>query len=89
MSRLTSHWFIAKSDGELSSVERERLVEARRSRLHPHVLVAARPAAPTPRPAAPRVPIPDVRDPLDLHSGLDIQYLAETAFDDFFAPARS
>ncbi|MDH5538429.1 MAG: hypothetical protein OEY03_03395 [Rhizobacter sp.] len=87
MSRITSHWFSPKADGEQSSVERERLRALRQSRLEQHVLAPTRAAAALPRNSGGRVPIPDLRDPLDLHSGLDITYLSESAFGDLFEPA--
>lgn len=48
------------------------------------MLGSKRPGLPGPRTPGTRVLIPELRDPLDLHSGLDITYLSESAFVDLF-----
>jgi len=84
MSRPDPPWFAAAADAELSAVERERLRNARRNRLDQHMLGPKRPGSPGPQTPGTRVLIPQLRDPLDLHSGLDITYLSESAFVELF-----
>ena len=80
MNRPSPPWFGSPKEG-ISAVERARLSAKRDTRLEQHMLSARPDPASSPR--GPREP----RDPLELQRGVDVQVLADSAFDQLFPHA--
>lgn len=85
MPRTPTHHIGIKGADELSAVERERLQLARNSRLEPHFLGESAAPAPKRNPPLPeRLATTDPRDPQELHRGIEVSYLSDSAFGDLF-----
>ena len=86
MPRSKSPWFDWPKE-ELSATELARLIAKRASRLEPHILPTPREPGATPSapsPAHPGKRWTDQRDPLAFASGVEVEYLSDSAYDRLF-----